>query len=186
VVALEPAPDCFACLRDNIARHAPGVVALPIAAADRSGPRDFVYYPNAPEQSTLHVDADDTRRTVATVLARSGMTRSMRESMIETMFGRSTRSLVQVQTVSEVLAKHVVDEVALLKVDVERAELEVLRGVEDRDWPRIRRVAVEVHDLDGRLATTVALLRGVGYAVDVTQSPIFTGSNVFGVIGRRA
>lgn len=185
VLALEPAADCFACLEANLARHAPDAVALPIAVGGRSGLRDFVYYPNAPEQSTLHVDADDTRATVATVLARSGMTRLMRESMIEVMFGGSTRSSVPVRTLSEVLADNGVDDVALLKIDVERAELEVLYGVDDRDWARIRRVVVEVHDLDGRLAAAVALLRGQGYAVDVEQSHLFTGTNVFGVLGRR-
>ena len=34
--------------------------------------------------------------------------------------------------------------VDLLKVDVERAELSVLQGVKDEDWPRIKQVAVEV------------------------------------------
>ena len=33
-------------------------------------------------------------------------------------------------------------QVDLLKVDVERAELDVLRGISSQDWPRIRQVDV--------------------------------------------
>jgi hypothetical protein len=34
--------------------------------------------------------------------------------------------------------------VGLLKINVERAELEVLQGLEPRDWPLVRQVAAQV------------------------------------------
>lgn len=52
--------------------------------------------------------------------------------------------------------------VDLLKVDVERAELAVLRGVDAADWPRIRQVSMEVHDVDGQLERVLDLLRTQG------------------------
>ena len=58
--------------------------------------------------------------------------------------GRQTEAC-EARTLSAVLRERLPDrrEVALLKVDVERAEMAVLRGVEREDWPRIRRVVVE-------------------------------------------
>jgi len=47
-------------------------------------------------------------------------------------------------------------QVDLLKVDVERAELLVLRGVRPDDWPHIRQVAMEV-----RSAKAVSVVTGV-------------------------
>lgn len=35
---------------------------------------------------------------------------------------------------------------SLLKIDVERAELEVLQGLDGADWSRVQQVAMEVHD----------------------------------------
>src|SRR5262249_60403938 len=55
------------------------------------------------------------------------------------------------RTVSEIIREQQVPHIDLLKVDVEKAELDVLEGIEATDWPRIRQVVVEVHDLDGRL-----------------------------------
>ncbi|KAF8062749.1 fkbM [Scenedesmus sp. PABB004] len=69
-------------------------------------------------------------------------------------------------------------EVGLLKINVERAEWDVLAGVDDRDWPKIRQVSAQVHDIDGRVGRTCALLRGKGFAVDVTQEPRFRACNL--------
>ena len=61
----------------------------------------------------------------------------------------------------------------LLKIDVEQAEADVLAGILDADWPLIRQVAAEVHDLDGRLAAIVSELRGRGFEVETEQEPAF-------------
>ena len=50
-------------------------------------------------------------------------------------------------TVSDVIDSHDLERVGLLKVDVERAELAVLRGIRPEHWRRIRQVVMEVHDL---------------------------------------
>jgi len=52
-------------------------------------------------------------------------------------------------TVSDVIDAHGLSDVGLLKVDVERAELDVLRGVREEHWPLVRQVAMEVHDGGG-------------------------------------
>ena len=66
---------------------------------------------------------------------------------------------------------------SLLKVDVERAELIVLEGVKDADWPKIDQVAVEVraHQLQrfcGRAVFVCAvLLRSCGGCCGTLGSP---------------
>jgi FkbM family methyltransferase len=70
-----------------------------------------------------------------------------------------------VRTVSQLVAEHGLERVDLLKIDVEGAELAALAGVEPDDWPRIRQLLVEVHDVDGRIGAVEAMLRERGYAV---------------------
>ena len=55
--------------------------------------------------------------------------------------------------------------VDLLKIDVEGDELQALQGIEARHWDRIAQVALEVHDVDGRLGAVEALLEARGYRV---------------------
>jgi phthiocerol/phenolphthiocerol synthesis type-I polyketide synthase E len=44
------------------------------------------------------------------------------------------------------MREHGVDSVDLVKVDVEGSEMEVLEGIADEDWPRLRQPVIEVHD----------------------------------------
>lgn len=63
-----------------------------------------------------------------------------------------------VATVSSIMARLQLPHVDVLKVDVEGDELDVLRGVDGDDWPKVRQVVAEVHDVSGRLQAVVDLL----------------------------
>ena len=77
--------------------------------------------------------------------------------------------------------------VDLLKVDVERAELAVLRGISDSDWPKIRQIVIEVHDIDGRLAEVKRLLTvDAGFQVTaVEQDRNLKGSTLYNIYATR-
>jgi FkbM family methyltransferase len=70
-----------------------------------------------------------------------------------------------VRTISQLIAEHDLARVDLLKLDVEGAELAALNGIGPDDWPRIRQLLVEVHDVGGRTALIEAMLRERGYVV---------------------
>lgn len=76
----------------------------------------------------------------------------------------------QLASLQRVLDDRDIDNVDLLKIDVEGAELDVLRGC-DGAWPRIQRVAVETHDRGGRAAEVVALLENAGLVIKSCRPP---------------
>ncbi len=92
-------------------------------------------------------------------------------------------------TLSAVLREYHVEAVDLLKVDVEGAELDVLNGIDDADWPRIQQVSMETHAVEGRADRIVALLRERGFSVTV-QRPMWARTLEFldnvNVYARRA
>jgi 31-O-methyltransferase len=185
VLALEPAEACFRCLCQNVARHAPNVTAIRVAAGAATVMGELVYYPNAPEQSTLNPDADEQATTARSFFANSGLTPRMRDSLIEAMF-TPERTLVPVTTIGSILDQHDIETVALLKLDVEGGELDALKGIGLVHWPRIDRLVIEVHDRAGRLGHIRALLEHHGYEVTVEQAPWFAGTNIFGVLAVRS
>jgi hypothetical protein len=95
---------------------------------------------------------------------------------------------VQARTrrLSDVLREQGVERVDLLKVDVQKSELEVLAGIDDADWARIRQLVVEVHDVGGRLAAITGELERRGFGVVAEQDPLFAGSIMWNVYARRA
>ncbi|HEX8245029.1 MAG TPA: condensation domain-containing protein, partial [Longimicrobium sp.] len=56
----------------------------------------------------------------------------------------------------------------------------------DADWPKIRQVVVEVHEIDARVARVCDLLHRHGFDVALEQEMMLRGSAVSMVFGRRA
>ena len=60
-------------------------------------------------------------------------------------------------SVSDIIRDHGLRRVNLLKVDAEKCELEILRGIENDVWPLIDQVVVEVHDRSRRAVEVVQI-----------------------------
>jgi len=90
-----------------------------------------------------------------------------------------------VTRLSTVLRAEGIECVDFLKIDVQKSERDVLSGIDAEDWSKIRQVAIEVHDLDGRLDEVVTLLRGQGFEVAAEQDELFAGSIMFNVYARK-
>lgn len=75
----------------------------------------------------------------------------------------------EVKTVSEILCEQQIGRVDLLKVDVEGAELDVLLGIKDDDWPKIKQIVVEVEDFHERSKLISDLLAKHGFEQIVTE-----------------
>ena len=90
-------------------------------------------------------------------------------------------------SISELISLYDVDTVAMVKIDVERAEMDVLAGVTSETWPKIRQLVTEVHDSNGRLQKATSLLSnqaGFDHVV-VDQTSLLKGSSLYTVYCRR-
>ncbi|MFD7107779.1 FkbM family methyltransferase [Streptomyces celluloflavus] len=188
VVSVEPAPPCYEAMRENIARHVPGGTAVQAAVGRAPGTMELTYYPESPVNSTLYADIEETIGNHKAYMRTTGMREEFiqlhHESLVTT-FEKVVVTSVDVVTVGELAERHGVEEIALLKIDVERAETDVLDGVPGPLWPRIRRVCVEVHDNDGRLEQVKQLLTAKGLRVRVGQEEVLAGTAVHMVLATR-
>lgn len=64
---------------------------------------------------------------------------------------------------SKIIAEQGIEKIDLLKVDVEKAELDVLMGISDADWQKIDAIVLEVHNIDNREKTIRDLLTRHGF-----------------------
>jgi FkbM family methyltransferase len=76
----------------------------------------------------------------------------------------------ELTTISAAMLEYGVTTIDLAKIDVEGAEWAVLEGIHEADWPHIRQLALEVHDVDGRVARMRELLESKGYRVVVDEA----------------
>ncbi|WP_036486811.1 FkbM family methyltransferase [Myxosarcina sp. GI1] len=71
---------------------------------------------------------------------------------------KSKKVVCQVKTISQIISEHNIQQIDLLKIDVEKSELDVLLGIKNQDWSKIKQIVIEVHDLGGRVDKIKALL----------------------------
>jgi len=90
-----------------------------------------------------------------------------------------------VRTLSEVIDETGVDRIDLLKIDAEKSEAHILRGVEPRHWARIRQVVAEVHDAGDCLPETMNLLERQGFRVRCRMSAALAGTGLVMVTATR-
>ena len=120
-------------------------VPVPLGLGAQAGETTMAYYPGAAAMSGLYVDPERDRALVRIALLNAGFSPPEAERRLGGL--DEVRQLrVRLTTVSDFVREHAIERVDLLKIDVERAEPDVLAGVGEVDWPRIRQVAIEVHD----------------------------------------
>jgi FkbM family methyltransferase len=184
ILAFEPAPELYRCLRENVDRHVRNAETYSYALGKTNADLPFTYYPNAPSQSGIYADARRDDEATIAYLANIGIVGENADFLLSGMHTPELQQ-VHVSTLSTVIAREGLGRVDLLKIDAERAELDVLLGLDDHDWPRIRSVVMEVHDENGQLGQCAAVLRTRGFTVTVEQAPWLANSALFNVAAIR-
>ena len=183
VYAFEPIPTIFSVLSRNAEEHGPGrLIPLPYGASEQAGEARFTYFPRSPALSTSDPGAWDEQpgeftEAVRGQAAAAGeaiwyaklMPKFLAGALARHLRGGGEEVVAKLRTLSEVIDEYDLQQVNLLKVDCEGAELPALLGLRDEHWPRVQRVVVEVHDRDGRLAVVKALLAKHGFDQVVSE-----------------
>jgi 31-O-methyltransferase len=177
ILAVEPGPDTYLALGENFQRHVTDGVIRNVAVSDRNGVARFGYYPGAPAESGFYIDEAEDAELARRLLMETGFPAAEADRFARARH-RASYLECETVTVSELIRASGVDRVDLMKIDVEKAEHLVLAGIEERDWPRIGEIILEVHDIDGRLAEVTALLQRHGFAVTGMQERRLAGTDM--------
>ncbi len=171
VYAFEPIPPTFNVLRANVALYGLPVRLFECGLSDRATEATFTFYPQVSAMSGIYADAAEDERVTRAFMQNQGeMQSGFADELMEGRFA-GEKFVCRLRTLSDVIADEQVDVIDLLKIDVEKSEMDVLAGIGDDDWAKIKQVVLEVHDLDGHLAQATALLDRHGFKVTVEQDP---------------
>ncbi|MEZ4867746.1 MAG: amino acid adenylation domain-containing protein [Caldilineaceae bacterium] len=174
--AFEPVPDVFALLRTNAELYQVDAELLMVGLSSEAGSFDLTYYPNWSALSGLHGNIDDEEELSRAFMAQHyGELAEYSEDWLTGRFQGQTVTC-ELRTISQVMREYNIETVDLLKINVEKSELNVLLGIADEDWPKIKRLAVEVHKGEGRLSGVEDLLRAHGYHTVIEQNEALKGT----------
>ena len=193
VYAFEPIPPVFEALRTNALLHGTDARVFECGIGSSARTETFTYYPHASVLSGRFGDEAEEHGVVRSFLlgeqargadAADAVDGALLDELLDARLA-SERVTCEITTLSAVIREHGIERIDLLKVDVEKGEHDVLLGVDDADWAKIRQVVLEVHDRDGRLEQVRSLLRDHGYDVVADQDPALAGTGLYNVYAVR-
>jgi len=195
IYAFEPAPVVYDLLKANCAAYgANGVRALNVGVSDRSKTAAFTFYEKSSVFSGFHSDETEDREAIQTVVRNMLKSESVTGESFEEYVDELTADRLRRKThecrltsVSDIIRENRIEKINLLKIDAEKSELDIIKGIEDRDWPKIDQIVIEIHDRTREAVKRVEDLLGErGYRCSVEQETLLEHAGLFNVYATRS
>lgn len=198
IYSVEPIPDLFEVLRRNSAMITGHEIHLfNFGLSGSPGEAEFLFFPNCAARSTMHVHGSPAELTPearkrerdfwlqtfdelpgGAIRVAIGLLPSYARSWLawfsRRYFARHKKIQCKLKTLSQLIAENGIDTIDILKIDVEGSEADILLGIEESDWPKIRQLMVEVHEPAGEVFDEVTrCLESHGYRLAIDRNPAY-------------
>ena len=187
VYAFEPTPELNRIIKLNVNRYGQSVKVYQNGISDREGEATFTYYPDYSIMSGFHADAVGDASVLSSgirnQLAKGNpklkeMPDELIAGIVQKKLGKKKEIQCELKTVSSIIREVSVEQIDLLKIDAEKSELAILKGIEKSDWSKIKQIVLEVHSVE-EVKVILPLLEQKGFKIKVEQEEQFTDSGIF-------
>lgn len=193
IYAFEPAPVVYDLLKANCDAYGSNVRAVNFGVSDKPKTATFTFYEKSSVFSGFHPDETEDREAIQTVVrnmleSKSVPGESVDEYVSELTAGRLRRRTQECRltSVSDIIRENQIDKIDLLKIDAEKSELDIIKGIEDHDWPKIDQIVIEIHDCTHEAVKRIEdLLIERGYRCAVEQETLLEHAGLFNVYATR-
>jgi len=193
VWAFEPAPPLFEILRSNVERYGVEAELFQCGISEARGTAELTFYPNSSGMSSFYADPEEEREALYHLMVNQLRRREpgMEEVMkhVDDLLAERLRSCTfecPLYSLSDVIREHGIRRIDFLKIDVQKSEIGVVRGIADEHWPRIRQLVLELHNTEGRFHWLRGHLEKRGFRVLAEQEDSYRESNMLNVFASRA
>ncbi|MGA4607266.1 amino acid adenylation domain-containing protein [Pseudoalteromonas maricaloris] len=190
IFAYEPAKPVFDTLAINASRQGNNIKVFNQGISDTEKKQAFSFYPNNTVMSGSYADVEQDKEVVKSFMANKSQGEegfgalSQVDTVVDSQF-EHTQLMCEFTTLSQAIAENGLETIDLLKIDVEKAEWDVLMGISDSDWPRIQQVIIEVHNIDNRVNKVDSLLREHGFHVTIEQEDDARNTSLYQIFAQR-
>ena len=177
IFSFEPNPAAFACLEINAGATGAAAKCLPVGLSREEKTAELTFFEGLSLLSGFYADAATERQVVKTFVLNQQPESSTNDRLASEIGDliddrlRAKTVTARLRTLSNVIAEEGIDRVDLLKINVEKSELDVLQGLGPGDWPKIRQAVIEVDERKS-LEPVMELLERNGFEVLMEQDPL--------------
>ena len=184
VYSFEPNPIVSAILSANALLHGHDVKTFAFGLSNESKTAAFTFFSGFSLLSGFYADPKAEKEVVKAFMMnqqKAGVSEmaeliEQADNILDQRFLPQTFS-AQLRTLSSVIEQEQIECIDLLKINVEKSELDVLTGIKEGDWKKIRQIVLEV-DVRENLDTILSLLKSHGYDFVVEQDVLLTNTDL--------
>jgi len=186
IFAFEPHPQLCEILRINSSLYVPNVQVFECGLSNEEKSAQFTFYPRASVWSGFYGSPEEDENYFRAAVHTQGIEEAL-TSIDELMEGRFESQTIncQLRRISDLIREHQLERIDLLKIDVERSELDVLEGIDEADWDKIQQLVIEVHNVNDRVGQIEAMLKRRGYEVTTSQERLLVKTDMHNVYATR-
>jgi FkbH-like protein/FkbM family methyltransferase len=193
IYAFEPAPIVYDLLKANCDAYGSNVRTLNVGVSDRPKTATFTFYEKSSVFSGFYSHETEDREAIQAVVRNLLNRESVAGESVEEYVDELTADRLHHKThecrltsVSDMIREHRIDRIDLLKIDAEKSELDIIKGIGDGDWPKIDQIVVEIHDpTRAAIKHVEELLIKKGFRCAVEQETLLERAGLFNLYATR-
>nr|ALT22105.1 nonribosomal peptide synthetase [Anabaena sp. XPORK13A] len=181
IYAFEPNPTVFKIVQANLSLYTVDGKVFNCGISDQNKTAEFTFFPGFSLLSGFYADAEVEKEVVKNFVSNQQDVASQdflnqADEILESRFQAETFT-ANLRTLSDMIAEQGVEKIDLLKINVEKSEFDVLKGIQPQDWAKIRQLVVEV-DVKENLEPIVTLLETHGYDLVIDKDVLLTNTEL--------
>ncbi len=158
IFAFEPVPTIFEVLKANLKNLSAKIKTYEIGLSDHRETTKIHYYPRVSADSAIvPFDFDlkvsqfvkNYNESIVEMMPRAKhVPKFLRKYVVKAGLRRMYKSEMldcTLRPLSDIITENEIKQIDLLKVDAENYEWEVLQGINEEDWDKIRQISMEIH-----------------------------------------
>jgi len=194
IFAFEPAPMIYEILKTNCEAYGANVRTVNAGVSKNSEAAMLTFYEMSSVFSGFHADETEDRKTIRSIvrtmlenetqLQQEDLETYVDEFVAERLSARTHKC--EMTSVSDIIRDNGLDKIDLLKIDAEKSELEIIKGISESDWPKIAQLVIEIHDSAGAVMQRIEdLLVEKGFRCVVAQEKLLKQSGLYNLYATR-
>jgi len=194
VYSFEPSPVVYELLKTNSEAYGSNVKTFNFGVSDKTKSAEFTFYRNSSVFSSFNPDEGEDIEAIQAVVrnllkdATSSDSESLEEYVQEITSGRleSEAYTCQLLSVSDIIEQNNIESIDLLKIDAEKSELDIIRGIKEKHWLKIKQIVIEIHDKSQKILGEIEhILKTRGFHFKVVEEEMLQESGLYNIYARR-
>ncbi len=194
IYSYEPSPVVYELLKINSMIHGTNVKTFNLGVSDKKKTARFTFYNSSSVFSSFNANEEEDKKAIQAVVRNilnevsNADTGDLEDYVEELTSGRLESQTYDCQliSVSDIIKENHIEKIDLLKIDAEKSELEILKGIGDSDWKKIKQIVIEIHDKVGETFEEVkSILTQKGFQFDVEEEKFLQESGLYNIYAKR-